>query len=467
MVGARPAMSVNKASGKQAVWVQNRQQAQDLSNRVHALAHKKTIDIETAVQIALLNNKGLQAAYSDLGQAAAEAWQQTLYKNPKVSVGVLGIGAPELGLFRAIEGLVTTNILALLTRDRKIDIADTQFRKAQLAAALATLELAAKTRMAWINAVSAFETVAYLNRAQQAADAASELAQQLGRTGAMGKGGQAREHVFFAELTGQKAQAVLAARMAKEELTRLLGLWGSDVDYFVPNALPAVPGKLRNKTAIESEALHKRIDLQIAKIELEAVAKSYGLTEATSKLTDLEIIAGVEAEREVETEYEIVAGDLEETKKKKTVYTPQIEVEFEIPIFDSGKPRLRKAELAYMKAANMLAEKAVNVRSEARSAYTSYRGRHEIAMHYKRNVLPLRTTIEEQSLLTNNGMITTTFELLADTRAKINSQLLSVGAKREFWLADAGLTAVVYGGAASGGGSNVASASVGGGEAGH
>ena len=30
---------------------------------------------------------------------------------------------------------------------------------------------------------------------------------------------------------------------------------------------------------------------------------------------------------------------------------------------------MRKGELAYMRAANLLAEKAVNVRSEARSAY--------------------------------------------------------------------------------------------------
>ena len=109
----------------------------------------------------------------------------------------------------------------------------------------------------------------------------------------------------------------------------------------------------------------------------------------------------------------------------------------------------------------------MNIRSEARSAYTNYRGRHEIALHYKRNVLPLRTTIEEQALLTNNGMITTTFELLADTRAKVNSLLLSVNAKRDFWLADAGLAAVVYGGAPAAGGGEAMTASVGDAAAGH
>lgn len=57
--------------------------------------------------------------------------------------------------------------------------------------------------------------MAQLNQAQAAADAASELAQKLGETGAMTKGSQAREHVFYAELAGQAAKARLEARLAR------------------------------------------------------------------------------------------------------------------------------------------------------------------------------------------------------------------------------------------------------------
>lgn len=71
-----------------------------------------------------------------------------------------------------------------------------------------------------------------------------------------------------------------------------------------------------------------------------------------------------------------------------------------------------------MRAANLLAEKAVNVRSEARSAYQAYHSNYDIARHYRNSVVPLRTKIEEESLLTYNGMLTNTFELLADSREK-------------------------------------------------
>ncbi|ARM91727.1 outer membrane efflux protein (plasmid) [Rhizobium sp. CIAT894] len=423
---------------KQTVWIQNQNQARSAAAQVKSLlAQKKTIDAETAVQIALLNNKGLQAAYADLGDSAADAWQSTMFINPTVAIGTTGLGTPELGAFKTIEAMITTNILALATRNRDIAIADTRFRQAQLTAAVRTLQVAADTRRAWIGTVAAWETVGQLQRAQAAADAASELAEKLGETGAMTKGAQAREHVFVAELAGETAKARLAARLAKEELTRLMGLWGSDLDYQVPNSLAPLPRAIGGRDAIEAGAIRNRIDLQIAKLELETTAKSYGLTEATRYVTDLEILTGFETEQEIEDD------------EKKTRTTGQVELAFAIPIFDSGKARMRKAELAYMRAANQLAEKAVNVRSEARSAYEAYRSNYDIARHYRNNVVPLRSKVEEESLLSYNGMITNTFELLTDTRDKINSILLSVNAKRDFWLAEATLAPAIYGGEAS------------------
>lgn len=443
------------ATGKQSVWVQNRQTAEAVAKQVHDLVHERTIDADTAVQVALLNNKGLQAAYADLGLSAAEVWQETKFENPAASIGVLGIGTPELAAFRAIEGLVVSNIFSLITRDRRIDIAETEFREAQLNAALATLSVAAEARRAWIEAAAAWERVAYLNQAKAAADAASELAQELGESGALAKAGQAREHVFYAELAGDTAQARLDARQAKERLTRIMGLWGDEIDYQVPNKLPDLPGSLSDKSNIVADALRHRADLQAAAIELEAMAKQYGLTEATRYVTDLGLTAGFETEREIEDGEEEVST------------TGIVEVEFVIPIFDTGKARKRQAELNYMRAANLLAEQAVGVRSEARAAYDAYRSSYDIARHYRNNVLPFRTTIEEEALLTYNGMITSTFELLADTRAKIDSIMLSLDAKRAFWLAEANLSPTIYGGgvaeAGGGGGMETAEADAGGG----
>ena len=151
-------------------------------------------------------------------------------------------------------------------------------------------------------------------------------------------------------------------------------------------------------------------------------------------MTDIELAGVLEKEREID-------GEDVSSKTSRTAL-----LELKIPVFDTGQARLRKGELAYMRAANELAELAVNVRSEARSAYLAYRGTYDIARHYRNNVLPLRSAIEEQSLLSYNGMITSTFELIADTRDKVNSTILAVNAKRDFWLAEANVAPVIYGG---------------------
>ncbi|WP_300019745.1 TolC family protein [uncultured Roseobacter sp.] len=452
---ANVASQVSPAIGKRTVFAETQAENEALRKQVHAMVHRKTISADTAVQVALLNNKGLQASYANVGLSAAEAWQQSTPENPVVSFGILGIGAPELGAYRAIEGLIRANILDATTRKQRRAIADANFRQAQLEAVNDTLALANQTRQAWVNAVSAFETVSYLKRAKATSDAGSELARRLGETGALNRAGQAREQAFNAELAGQLARARLDATMAKEELTRLMGLWGTEVNYFVPDALPALPRSIGRVTGVEAKALRNRVDLRVAKLGLEAQAKAFGLTDQTRIVSDLEIVGGFELEREAED------GETESET------TPQVEIEFAIPIYDTGKARMRKAELMYLQSANVLAQKAVDVRSEARGAEAAYHASYKIARHYRDVLVPLRTTVEEEGLLSYNGMITNTFELLTDVRQKLAASLEAANAKRDFYIAQANVTAAIYGGGVAGGGGGEGAAVAAGGGAPH
>jgi outer membrane protein TolC len=69
-------------------------------------------------------------------------------------------------------------------------------------------------------------------------------------------------------------------RIERERLARLLGLW-NDVEYNLPPRLPTMPTRIRSIREAETQALQHRLDLQIAKVELEALAKTLGLTQAT------------------------------------------------------------------------------------------------------------------------------------------------------------------------------------------
>ena len=444
------------ATGAETVFLQDAQSIRATQARVHQMVHQRTIGADTAVQVALLNNRGLQASYAELGMTAAEIWQTTMQPNPKVSVALLGINADGMA-WRAVEGMIANNILALATAERRNRLAEARFRQAQLRAAEETLRIATQTRLAWIDAVAAFEAGALVRDAETTADAQSAMTEELGRTGFLNRAGQARDQALHAELAGQRARARLDAQIAKERLTRLMGLWGTETEYFVPDALPAMPARAGTTRDVEAQALQRRVDLVQARLELEAVAAEHGLENATRSVSDLELISGFETEREK-------SGAGIETRT-----TPQLEVEFAIPIFDSGQARLRRAELAYLRAAYQLAERAVAVRSEARAAQAELAGAHQIAQHYRETLVPLRALVESETLRAYNGMIESPAELLDAIRARMSAQLTEAAARADYWRASARMTAAIYGGGEGGaaGSAGGAPAMATGGGAGH
>jgi len=163
---------------------------------------KRPLTAESAVQIALLNNRGLQAAYNELGIAEAVSVRQSLPPNPSVSISRLS-GSVETEIERQIVG----NVLALVTLPARREIAADRFRQAQLAAALETLRAAMEARRAFYRAVGARELVGLLTQADSAAATSAQLAKRLGETGAMNKLDQAREQAFHAEVTTQFVRA--------------------------------------------------------------------------------------------------------------------------------------------------------------------------------------------------------------------------------------------------------------------
>jgi outer membrane protein TolC len=175
------------------------------------------------------------------------------------------------------------------------------------------------------------------------------------------------------------------------------------------------------------EAVRRRVDLQIARMELDAIARAYGLTQATRFINILE--AGY-ADK-IETGAPFKRG---------------VAVDLQVPIFDFGEVRVRQAEAIYMQTVNRLLELAVNVRSQARDAYRVYRSAYDIAGHYQREVLPLRKIISDETLLRYNAMLIDVFSLLAEARQRIAATITAIQAKRDFWLATVELKAAVAGG---------------------
>ena len=393
---------------------------------------KRPLSADAAVQIALLNNRGLQAAYNELGIAEAARVQASLPPNPTFSVERLS-GFAEIELEKRIIG----NILALATLPVRADIAADRFRQAQLRAAEETLRVAAETRRAYYRAVASRQTIFVLAQAKSSAETATQLSRRLGESGAISKLNQARDQVFYAEVTAQLATARQRMLTERERLVRSMGLWGSDLDFKIPDTLPSMLRRPQVLPAVEVDAVRRRIDIQIARLELTALAKSYGLTQATRFLNLLEA--------------SYVDKEIKERPNGPRTRDTGFELEFQIPLFNFGEVRVRQAEQTYQQAVNRLAEKAVNARSQAREAYRSYRATYDIAAHYRREVLPLRKIISEETLLRYNAMQIDVFALLNEVRQRTASVNAGVEAQQNFWIASVDLAVSVMGGGAPSG----------------
>src|SRR4051812_20095448 len=203
---------------KDAAAIRSPEEAEAASATVRRLLGR-ALTADAAVQIALLNNRGLQAAYDELAIADAERVGQSLPPNPTYSWRRIQAG-PAL----ESEMQLVTDIIALATLPARSELAAERFHQAQLRAAEETLRVAHETRRAYYRAVAARELVHFLTESQSAAEAATRLAARLGETGAMNKLDQAREQVFYADLTAQLATMRQHEASEREALIRAMGL---------------------------------------------------------------------------------------------------------------------------------------------------------------------------------------------------------------------------------------------------
>ncbi len=406
--------------GKELRWSRTPADEQAIDQQVQALL-AKPLTVDDAVQLALLNNRGLQASFRDLGIGDAERVQAGRLPNPGISFGRLQRGDEierERGLHVNLARLIALPLIGQMEARR--------FEHTKTQVALKVLTLAADTRKAYYLALAAQESLRYMRQVKAAADTSAELARRMEQVGNFNKLQRAREQVFQAEATMNLARAEQTQRSSRERLTRLLGAWGMQTSFQLPERLPDLPKDVLDMPLVEQHALAQRLDVLGAKQSAELVARQLGLTKTTRFINVLELAAVRNTSNEAATQR-------------------GWEITVELPLFDWGDARMARAEALYMQAVHRAAETAVNARSEVREAYLGYRAAYDLARFQRDEVVPLGQRIAEENLLRYNGMLIGVFELLADARTQIAGVNGAILALRDFWIAQADLDMALIG----------------------
>jgi outer membrane protein TolC len=242
---------------------------------------------------------------------------------------------------------------------------------------------------------------------------------------------QAREQIFSTEAARDLLRAQLAESAARENLSRLLGLAGEPGpanDMTLAPTLPDLPASIEAQPDVERMLLENRVDLQLMHQNIDALARRLKLSKATRIINVLDL-----------------GPSWTKQGARDAPYQHGYAVTLEIPIFDSGAARVRKAEAVYAQAVDRFAQAALEARSQVRQAYAAYRASFDIARQQRDEVVPLRQMLAGENVMRYNASLISIFELLADTREQIRSVDDYIGSLRDFWLAKSRLDAALLG----------------------
>ena len=405
--------------GKDARVVRNADDQRALDRLVSAKL-ASPLQIDDAVQIALLNSRALQATYRDVGIAQADLVQAGRLHNPSFSFQRTRAGSDI-----EIERALGVNFIAVLTAPLATRIEQSRFEQTTLLVANAMLQHAAATRRAWVEAVAAGQGVTYAQQVNEAAQLSSELTGRMTHVGNASALDLAREQAFQADTRAALMRARQVAVATRETLTRLLGL-STGTALRLPDRLPDLPAVPRDLADVEAIALRERLDIQASRLQAAHTATSLGLTRTTRFINVLDL-------------------DYVRNSQSGQTTAPGYAITLELPLFDWGTARVAKAEALYMQAVDKVAQAAIDARSEARQSYSDYRSAYDLARHYRDEVIPLRKKISDETMLRYNGMLVSVFELLTDAREQATAVNATIAAQKDFWLAHTNLEAALGG----------------------
>ena len=386
----------------------------------------KPLGMDDAVQLALSNSPAVQTLLAQSWSDIAQATQVGRISNPIFTFERIQY-RDELELGR----LLSVGLIDLLTLPYRQGISRSLVTQAKYQLSASVVEHVTQVRQVWVRAVGANQTLQYAEQVNATAQASAELAQRMQQVGNFTKLQRQRQQVFYADSVAQLAAARQADTSSREELVRLLGLTDIQAGQLqLPERLPDLPKQPRDADTVSTTAADQRLDVLLARSQLEAAGKAQGLNLLTS-VVDVEL--GIRRN----TVFDNAAG----TKSSKRGF----ELGIRLPIFDWGSVQRATMTAQSLAAANRYESTVRGASSQLRESYSMYRTAYDVAKHYRDEIVPLRRAMAEENGLRYNGMLISVFELLADSRDQVSSVMAAINSYQQFWLSDAALAASVTG----------------------
>lgn len=408
--------AVEERYAAKLVWNRGTELDKEAEEKLQALLHKK-LGADDALQIAVLNNRDLQAMYAELGVAQADLVQAGLFRNPILDAAVQ---FPLSGVRPDIQLSVVLSFLDALYVPLRKRVAAAQFEEAKLRVTGAVLDFALRVRSAFYEHQADEQMLELRQSIVQALNASLEVSRRLHDAGNITDLDLARDRGLTEASRLALRAAEVATRQSRERLNSLMGAWGEETRWEIDARLPDIPAEPLLASEIERVALERSIDALHARQRIIAAGQRLGYDRATALIPTVDV--GASAEREPTEGWRL---------------GPSISVP--VPLFDQGQARVGRAASELRRAQQEYYAVAVRIRAVARAVRERMLGAQDRALFYRDILLPLRERIVNETQLQYNAMQVGIFQLLREREQQIETAVAYVEALREYWLARADL----------------------------
>jgi outer membrane protein, heavy metal efflux system len=364
---------------------------------------------DDAVRIALAHNRDVQATLEDLGVARGELLAAGTIRNPLFHAEFRfgGLANPvEFGLAQSIFDL-------LQVRGRK-RAGQARFEASRVRVTGAIVRFASEVRVDYFGLLAARSILARQETVLLAQQAAADLALRQHAAGNISDLDLETEQSRYERVKLDHARAQLDELTARDRLCADLGLVGR-ADLDLPDEFPPPSELDLTPEAAEAQAVERRMDLRIARREIEAAEQALGL--AGRSWLD-ETTLGVHHERE---------------PQGNSTTGPEIEVP--IPIWNRGAADKVRGRALLRQAQQRLVAATAQARAEARAALERHREARARLAYLREVVIPRRERILRLTQLEYNAMLRGVFQLIEARQQLAEAQREEVLAARDHWVA--------------------------------
>jgi cobalt-zinc-cadmium efflux system outer membrane protein len=419
---------VAERTGREVRWNQGTAADAEVRLQVRRMLEAE-LTADQAVQIALLNNRRLQATYESLGIAQANLVQAGLLKNPifegsyRFDDGGGGDGVLEMQ--------VVQDFLDILLIPMKKRLAESQLQRARLEVTGEVMDLAHRVRTAYVRLVASQQAAQMWRTTVEAAEASYDVAQRLHKAGNMTDLDLSGQRALYEQAKLDLAAAEAGVLEDRERLNALMGLWGQNTTWRTVAQLPDIPPDELDPNDLEKQAVARSVDLALARQNVQTAAASIGLDVAATVFQTVE--GGFHAERD--------PGDL--WQAGPMLVAP-------LPIFDQGQASSAAGKAEVRRRWEQYVALAVEVRAAARAARHRLVYTRPQALYYQQVMVPLRRQITAATLLQYNAMQVGVFDLLLAKQQEVEAERRALEVLRDYWIARSEMELILNGRVPSG-----------------